>query len=194
MHVVVLVLAMSALAAAAAGRVDAACAFGGLCFEGETPVQYRPSRSACAPVGGILGFNSIPPNVPAYWTLFTRARGRRSFHRLAGRLEVWSDYSAGPPSAPGLPEGCDAASENFPICFGAKARFSGTVADDRLTGVARYHDGATCEFDATIAFGLGERKPNTFVCRAPSGEVMAQRPLRVQIIRLKGCTRRARRS
>jgi hypothetical protein len=100
----------------------------------------------------------------------------------------------GPSVRTGLAEGCDAASENFPICSGAKARFSGTVADDRLTGVARYHDGATCEFDATIAFGLGEGKPNTFVCRPPSGEVMSQGPLRVQIIRLTGCTRRARRS
>jgi hypothetical protein len=196
MHVVALVLAMSALAAAAAGRIEAAgcrpCAFGGLCLEGETSVQCRPSRSGCAPAGGILGFNSIRPNVPAYWTLFARGRGRRSLHRLAGRLEVWSDYSAGPPSAPGLPAGCDAASENFPVCSGATARFSGTVANDRLTGVARYRDGATCEFEATIAFGLGEGERNTFVCRAPSGEVMSQGALQVQLIRLKGCTRRAR--
>ena len=195
MRVGALVLAVLTLMAVSAGIADAAgcrrCAFGGLCLRGETLEACLPSQSACIPNGGILGFNSMPPNVPAYWTLFAQARGRRSLRRLRGRLEVWSDYSAGLPSAPGLPERCDMASDNFPICSGEPAQFCGVVRNDRLTGVARYPDGATCEFSATIAFGIGigEPEPNMFTCRKPSGEVMSEGVLRVQLIRLKGCQR-----
>jgi len=195
-RVVTLVLAVFTVMVVSAGTADAAgcrrCAFGGLCLRGETLEECLPSQSACIPNGGILGFNSMPPNVPAYWTLFGQARGRRSLRRLRGRLEVWSDYSAGLPSAPGLPKRCDTASDNFPICSGERAEFSGVVRNDRLTGVARYPDGATCEFSATIAFGIGEPEPNTFTCRKPSGEVMSEGALRVQLIRLKGCKRRPR--
>src|SRR5262249_26662703 len=120
MRVVTLVLAVLTSMAVSPRTAGAAgcrrCAFGGLCPSGETFVACLPSQSACIPNGGILGFNSMPPTVPAYWTLFAQARGRRSLGRLRGRLEVWSDYSAGPPSAPGLPERCDTASDNFPIC------------------------------------------------------------------------------
>ena len=122
MRVVTLVLAVFTVMVVSAGTADAAgcrrCAFGGLCLRGETLEECLPSQSACIPNGGILGFNSMPPNVPAYWTLFGQARGRRSLRRLRGRLEVWSDYSAGLPSAPGLPKRCDTASDNFPICSG----------------------------------------------------------------------------
>ena len=198
MRVVALILAVLTSMAVSPRTAGAAgcrrCAFGGLCPSGETFVACLPSQSACIPNGGILGFNSMPPNVPAYWTLFAQARGRRSLGRLRGRLEVWSDYSAGPPSAPGLPERCDTASDNFPICTGERAEFSAVVMNDRLTGVAQYPNGATCEFGATIAFGSGEPQPNTFTCRTPSGEVMSEGALRVQLIRLKGCKRRSRAS
>jgi len=196
MSVVALVLGVLTLMAVPTRTADAAgcrrCAFGGLCLRGETLVPCRPSRSACVPNGGILGFNSMPPNVPAYWTLFAQARGRELLHRLEGRLEVWSDYSAGPPSAPGLPERCDTASETIPICSGERAEFRGVVRNDRLAGVARYPDGATCEFRATIAFSSGVPKTNAFTCRRPSGEVMSEGALRVQLIRLTGCKRRPR--
>jgi len=175
------------------GTADAAgcrrCAFGGLCLRDGTWVKCLPSQSACIPNGGILGFNSMPPNVPAYWTLFGEARGRRSLRRLAGRFEVWADYSVGPPSAPGLPEQCDAASEDYPICAGKPGTFTGAVRNDRLTGVARYPDGATCEFEATLAFGFGEPEPNRFVCRDRSGQVTSEGALQLQLIRLKGCKR-----
>ena len=185
-----MVLGLSPGTAAAAGCRR--CAFGGLCLRGGSFAECLPSQSACIPNGGIFGFNSMPPNVPAYWTLFAQARGRRSLRRLAGRLEVWSDYTAGPPSAPGLPEHCEPADGNLPICTGAAAEFKGIVRHDRLRGVARYPGGATCEFGAAIAFGLGALEPNTFTCRTPSGEAMSEGALRVQLIRLKGCGRRAR--
>jgi len=75
------------------------------------------------------------------------------------------------------------------ILSGERAEFCGVVRNDRLRGVARYPDGATCEFSATIAFGIGEPEPNMFTCRKPSGEVMSEGVLRVQLIRLKGCKR-----
>ena len=198
MPVVALVLAVLTLVTGSTGTADGAgcrrCAFGGLCPREGTLAECPPSGSACVPHAGILGFNSMPPNVPAYWTLFARGRERRSLRRLAGRLEVWSDYSAGPPSAPGLPERCDPASENFPLCTGERARFSGMIRNDRLMGVAQYPDGARCEFRASIAFGLGETEPNTFTCRTASGEVMSEGTLRLQLIRLTGCKRRPRAS
>ena len=74
MRVGALVLAVLTLMAVSAGIADAAgcrrCAFGGLCLRGETLEACLPSQSACIPNGGILGFNSMPPNVPAYWTVF----------------------------------------------------------------------------------------------------------------------------
>jgi hypothetical protein len=198
MPVVALVLAVLTLVTVSVRTADGAgcrrCAFGGLCPGAGTLAECPPSRSACVPDAGILGFNSMSPNVPAYWTLFARGRERRSLRRLAGRLEVWSDYSTGPPSAPGLPERCDPASENFPLCSGARARFSGVIRNDRLMGVARYADGASCEFKATIAFGVGGTEPNTFTCRTASGEVMSQGALQLQLIRLTGCKRRPRAS
>src|SRR5207244_13435066 len=108
---------------------------------------------------------------------------------LRVRLESACDDSAGLPCAPGLRARCDLPSDNLPSCSGGPAQFCGVVRNDRLTGVARYPDGATCEFSATIAFGIGEPEPNMFTCRKPSGEVMSEGVLRVQLIRLKGCQR-----
>src|SRR5262249_15330160 len=196
MPAVALVLAVLALVTVSARAADGAgcrrCAFGGLCPSGDTLVECPPSRSSCIPDAGILGFNSMPPNAPAYWTLFARGRERRSLRRLAAPLEVWSDYSPGQPSAPGLPPRCDPSNEEFPLCSGERARFTGLIRSDRLMGVARYADGASCEFRATIAFGLGGPEPNTFTCRAASGEVMSEGALRLQLIRLTGCKRRPR--
>jgi hypothetical protein len=146
-----------------------------------------PSQAGCIPNGGILAFNSVPPNVPAYWSFSARPRGRRSLRRLAGPLKVWADYSAGRPVAPGLPEHCDAEDS---ICFGSKASFCGVVAGDRLTAVARYGDGATCEFGITLSFGFGGTEANAFVCRNPSGEVLSEGAVQLQLIRLRGCRRR----
>src|SRR5262249_42089970 len=186
-----LVLAVLALVTVSARAADGCrrCAFGGLCSSGDARIECPPSRSRCIPDAGILGFNSMPPNASAYWTLHARGRERRSLRRLAGRLEVWSDYSAGPPSAPGLPARCDPSNEEFPLCSGERARFTGLIKNDRLMGLARYADGASCEFRATIAFGLGGTEPNTFTCRAASGEVMSEGALRLQLIRLSAWMR-----
>ena len=149
---------------------------------------FGPSQASqphCIPNAGIVGFNSVPPHAPAYWQVDAARRpGRRG--RLSGRLQVWADYTAGRPEVPGLPGGCDATDG---ICFGAEAEFRGRVVGDRFHGVARYSDGAQCEFDAVLDFGLGSATPNGYVCRAPSGEVVSEGPLRVQILRLLRCRR-----
>jgi hypothetical protein len=86
------------------------------------------------------------------------------------------------PAVPGFPGRCDEDA-----CAGRTGRFDGTVVGDRLTAVARYRDGARCEFRGTIMFGLGGEEPNFFVCRTPSGEVMSEGPFHLQGIRLSGC-------
>src|SRR5438477_11748543 len=96
--------ATSGIAAASACR---RCDFGGLCLKGLDLVQCVPSEGPCRTNGGILGFNSVPPNTPAYWTLFVTTPGSRSLRRFAGRLEVWADYTFPPPIVPGLPAACD---------------------------------------------------------------------------------------
>jgi len=170
----------------AAASVCRRCDCGGLCLGGQTLGEWAPREGRCRPNGGILGFNSVPPNTPAYWTLFVTTQGSRSLRRFAGRLEVWADYTLPRPIVPGLPAACEAADR---VCFGTSARFRGRVRYDRLTGVARYPDGATCEFRGTVSFGLGGMSPNAFVCRAPSGEVLSDGPFQVQLIRLSGCRR-----
>ena len=50
-------------------------------------------------------------------------------------------------------------------------------------------DGAACEFEVSLLFGFGEPTPNRFVCRDPSGAVMSEGALRLQLIRLAGCKR-----
>ena len=50
-------------------------------------------------------------------------------------------------------------------------------------------DGATCEFEVSLIFGFGEPTPNRFVCRDPSGAVMSEGALRLQLMRLGGCRR-----
>ena len=179
-----LLLAAAANGAAASGCRE--CAFGGLCRTEETPVPCVPSQARCKPNGGILLFNSVSASAPAYWTLFADARGRKSFGRLDGRLEVWADYTLPRPTVPGLPAACDAPDR---ICFGASARFRSAVRHNRLRGVAQYPDGAACEFRGKVAFGLGGAGVNRYVCRGPSGDVMSKGPFRVQGIRLSGCRR-----
>ncbi|TMA79098.1 MAG: hypothetical protein E6J77_20120 [Deltaproteobacteria bacterium] len=189
MQAVAVVLASFALAATSAAVAASTCRrcdFGGLCRRGQALVQCLPSEGRCRPNGGILGFNSVPPNTPAYWTLFAPARGKRSLRRLAGRLEVWADYTFPRPIVPGLPAECEAADR---VCFGTSAVFRGKVRNDRLKGVARYPDGATCEFRGTVSFGLGGARPNAFVCRTPSGDVLSDGPFQLQLIRLSGCRR-----
>lgn len=141
---------------------------------------FHPSDVTCAPNGGIITFNSVPPNIPAYWDLFARKRGLRSVGRLSGRLKVWSD--ARDPAVPGFP-----GRRWGDVFRGRTARFEGTVVGDRLEGVARYRGGARCTFTADVTWGLGGADPNAFECRNRSGELLAQGALQVQIIRLSGC-------
>lgn len=138
----------------------------------------------CVTNGGILLFNSVPPNVPAYWTLFANARGRRTLGRLVGRLRVWSD--AGDPGVPGFP-----GELRDGLYFGETARFDGSIEGDRVQAVASYDDGSTCEFALTVGFDVLP-ETNSFVCRDPAGTVVAQGAVDVQGIRLKGCKQPSR--
>ena len=165
---------------AAAGN-DAAAARCRVCGFGPS----QASQPHCVPNAGIVGFNSVPPQTPAYWDVHvSRIPGRRG--RLAGRVRVWADYTVGRPDVPGLPAACDAADG---ICFGADADLRGRVVGDRFHGVARYPDGARCEFGAVLDFGLGATTPNRYACHARSGELMSDGPLRVQLLRLLRCRR-----
>lgn len=190
MRVIPLALAVLLVGAAAGGEAMAsrcrACTFAGLCREGGATVECGPKRARCVPNGGILGFNSTAP-APAYWTVFATALGRRSRGRLDGRLAVWADYTYPVPTVPGLLAQCDASDR---ICSGAEAEFSGTVTGDHLAAVAHYPDGATCDFTADLTFGLGRGRPNGYVCRGPTGDVVSQGGLRVQLLRVLGCRRR----
>jgi hypothetical protein len=141
---------------------------------------FQPSDVTCAPNGGILTFNSVPPNVPAYWNLFARKRGLRSVGRLSGRLKVWSDVRD--PGVPGFP-----GRQSGTVFWGRSARFEGTISGDRFMGVARYRGGARCTFTADLTSGLGGGDPNVFDCRSGSGELLTQGALQVQVIRLSGC-------
>jgi hypothetical protein len=149
----------------------------------EVAARCRPctlGTPQCAPKGGILLFNSVPPNVPAYWSLF--ANRRRPVGRLVGRLKVRSDVVD--PGVPGFP-----GELRDDVYFGESGRFRGTARDDQIEAVASYPDGSSCDFAVTIAFGLGGANPNTFVCRDPAGNVVAQGGVDVQGIRLRGCRR-----
>jgi hypothetical protein len=139
----------------------------------------------CIPNGGILVFNSVPPNVPAYWTLVADARGLDSLRRLDGRLDVWSDVvDPGVPGFPGELEG--------EVYWGASAQFAGSVRRDRVRAVATYPDGSECAFRLKVAFGFGGPVPNRFVCRDPAGTVSAGGRVDLQGIRLQGCRRERR--
>ena len=138
----------------------------------------------CIPNGGILVFNSVPPNVPAYWRLFADARGTESLRRLEGELDVHSD--AVDPGVPGFPGRLDGD-----VYVGTPARFAGVVRHDRVRGTATYPDGSTCRFSMKLAFG--RRRANTFVCNDATGDPIAEGRIDLQGIRLRGC-RRPRRS
>lgn len=149
------------------------------------PCSHGPlagRRSPCVPNGGILGFNSVPPNVPAYWTLFADARGTESLRRLEGKLDVSSDVvDPGVPGFPGQLKG--------EVYKGASAQFAGDVRRDRVRAVATYPDGSTCTFRLKLAFGFGRPRRNAFVCSNPAGDVIAEGRVDVQLIRLRGCRR-----
>jgi hypothetical protein len=142
------------------------------------------SGHRCVPNGGILVFNSVPPNVPVYWTLVAEADGLASLRRLDGTLEAWSD--AIDPGIPGFPG--TLAGE---VYRGASAAFRGAVRSDRLYGLATYPDGRTCEFRVKLAFGLGRGRPNRFVCRSASGATLASGRIDLQGARLRGCLKSA---
>jgi hypothetical protein len=160
------------------------CAFGGLCFpdDGGAPVSCTPEEAGCVPYGGVLTFNSVPPPAPVYWALFAR-RGNVA-GRLVGKLSAFADRGLTQPDVPGFPWRCFKD-----VCFARKGQFVGTVVGDRFTGIARYRRGETCEFDATLAFGLGSPVPNIWVCRNAAGTVTSQGPLQLQGIRITGCAR-----
>ena len=138
------------------------------------------SGGRCVPNGGILLFNSVAPNVPAYWTLFADRHGVDSLRRLEGELAVFSDSND--PGVPGFPGTFDGT-----VFIGESGRFTGRAHRDRVQGRATWPDGSTCGFRLTIEFGLGSPKPNRFLCRDASGAVTAQGAVDVQGIRLLGC-------
>ncbi len=156
------------------------CLFWGGCIrDGVRVLDCTPSEVRCRPNRGILAFNGIPPNEP-YWIL--NARRSRTPGRLPGvlRVRVDNDDVALVPGFPG--RRCDRYQ-----CSGRNAQFVGEFGGDRLTGTARYRDGATCEFAMDLVPGYGTSVPNGFVCRDPAGQVLSQGALRVQLIRLRGC-------
>ena len=138
------------------------------------------TAARCVPNGGVLIFNSVPPNVPAYWTLLADTRGVDSLRRLDGELAVFSD--AEDPGVPGFPGTFDGT-----VFVGESGSFAGRVHRDRVQGRATWADGSTCGFRLKIAFGLGGSKPNRFLCRDAAGVVTAEGTVDVQGIRLLGC-------
>ena len=138
------------------------------------------TEGRCVPNGGILIFNSVPPNVPAYWTLFADRLGVDSLRRLDGELAVFSD--AVDPGVPGFPGTFDGS-----VYVGESATFAGRVKRNRLQGRATYADGSTCGFRLELEFGLGEPKANRFLCRDGTGAVIAEGAVDLQGIRLLGC-------
>jgi hypothetical protein len=141
---------------------------------------FLPPDATCVPNGGILSFNSVAPNIPAYWDLFARKRGLRSVGRLSGKLKVWSD--ARDPGVPGFP-----GRRSGDVFRGRTAHFKGTIVGHRLEGVARYPGGVRCTFTTDVTWGFGDTEPNAFECRSRSGELLTQGTLQVQTIRLSGC-------
>jgi hypothetical protein len=172
--IVVLAIMVAPHVASAAGC--APCQFHGEC-PGHVPCP--PSAAGCVPNGGILVFNSVPPNVPAYWTL--HARRNRPPGTLLGKLKVFADDER-PLPAPGAPWRCTRLG-----CRGRSARFEGTITGDRLDAVAVYRSGASCTFSMTIAWGSGDPTANTFTCTNAAGEVTSQGAVDLQGIRLRGC-------
>jgi hypothetical protein len=163
------------------------CGFAGLCQSSGLTTECGPVQADCVPAEGILLFNSLPPDVPVYWTLKTRGRPRPG--RLVGRLRAFTDAGPARPPVPGFRRRRCQRDRPAPVCFGRSARFRGRVDGDRLTAVARWRGGATCEFAGTIRFGLGEPEPNWFICRDAGGQVLSEGPFDVQGIRLSGCLR-----
>jgi hypothetical protein len=167
------------LATPAAAAGCSSCFFGGTCIVDDQLVTCGPTQAGCVPNAGILVFNSVPPNVPAYWTLFAK---RRRPGRLQGRLEVFADEEFGDPAVPGFPGVCEDG-----ICFGRRGRFNGTVVGDEFTAVARYRGGGRCEFRGTLQFGFGGPTPNAFTCRTAGGILLSEGAFHLQGIRLQGC-------
>lgn len=180
------VLLMASIVVTAPGFAIGACTpcgFAGVCETSQGVQSCGPSEARCVPRGGILAFNSTAPLTPAYWTLDARPRGRRQLGRVKGKLAVFADDGVTSPDVPGFPGRCDGQ-----VCLGKRARIKGLFAGDRLTAVASYPNGDTCEFDLAIVFGLGDAvAPNVFRCRTATGQSLSEGPLQLQLIRLFGC-------
>ncbi len=182
---------IAALLCGLLGSIDARAACDSCLFAGSCEPDFRPcvpSEARCAPAGGIVGFNSLPQNVPVYWNFFVDDRGRAS-SQLAGRLEAWADYAAGVPAVPSFPATCTPPPDESPFCFNQPARLRARVRRDRLIGRVRYPDGR-CTFNFALAFGTEwAGTPNTFACRDARGAVLSEGALQVQILRVHGCRR-----
>lgn len=166
------------------------CAFGGLCRVDGEPTSCSLSQFGCIPRRGILVLNVPTPFVS--WVLYARKRpgplgnlhGKLGVHTLGGPLRTVPGFFLD--ECARVVESHDA---RFPAtCFGQRAPFTGVVVGERLVATALYADGASCEFDLTVAWGLGEpATPNRFVCRDAAGTVMSEGQPVVQAIRLFGC-------
>ena len=159
------------------------CAFAGFCGQGDEATSCPPSEAGCQPAGGVMLFSAttLDGSRPANWQLFARGRQVRASGRFAGKLKVYSDVAD--PGFPGFP----ARRRTDEVYWGRATRFEGTLVDDRLDGTARYANGEMCEFHMLMLHGVGVGVPNGFLCRAPSGEVLAEGGLQVILMRLHGC-------
>lgn len=186
MHALPLMLAGLLIAVSLDGPAHATgcrrCTFAGLCFPAGdgAPIGCSPTDAGCVPYGGIVLFNSVPPLMPVYWSL--RARRGSVAGRLVGTVSAFTDRAPTLPNVPGFPWRC---LKN--VCFAHKGRFVGSVTGDRFSGTSRYRAGGSCDFTATLEFGLGSPESNSFVCRDAAGVVTSQGALQLQGIRLTGC-------
>ena len=84
----------------------------------------------------------------------------------------WPGYPRRPAPSPDPARAPDVGHTEAVLIPAPVKRVQGARASERRARAAE--TGATCEFSATIAFGIGEPEPNTFTCRKPSGEVMSE--------------------
>ena len=134
-----------------------------------------------------------PSSIPNARWIVRAGRRPGPLGNLSGKVGVLTvTYDGGPaPAVPGFPELCvvePVGRFGAGTCVGEDASFSGLVTADRLVAAALYPDGASCDFDLTVAFGLGDPSvPNRFTCRDAAGTVLSQGGIVVEGIRLVGC-------
>jgi hypothetical protein len=178
---VLLAAVLMGLAAPASARPRCRpCSFGGLCTVEGTRTPCSLSQARCVPRRGVLLLRQDTLSPYASWTLHARRRpGPRG--NLRGTLGV---FTHGPetPSVPGFESPCDSE-----VCIGQDASFAGLVTGERLLASATYTDGASCDFDVTVAFASDPSSPNRFVCRDVAGTLLAEGSVVVGGIRLFGC-------